>query len=180
MGKGRRGRPRAERARYPSGQAKPEGAGITGTALQRLRALGTNPILESQVGRLLFLGELELEQAQTAWRIAEIYGRYDRAMGRRRSAASPSYEIGHGLVRRGNGREESEDDAERKTTAVRRFGNLQAEIRLCPRGVKPAIEELCIEDRACPAGWLPQVKIALSILAEALGLRRRGQRSGND
>lgn len=170
MGKAKRGRPRADRARYPSGQAKPEGAGITGASLQRLRALGTNPQLETQVGRLLYLGEIELEQFRAAEHMAKIYGRYDWAMGRRRHVASPAYEVGH---RGDGGRWESWDEAERKATAVRKYGNLQYEIRLCPRGVKPALEELCIEDRACPAGWLPRVKIALDVLAEALGLRRR-------
>jgi len=169
MGKGKRGRPRADRPRYPSGKAKPEGAGITGTALQRLRALGTNPLLESPLGWLLYRGELGLEEWQAAGKIGEIYGRYDWAMGRRRSTASPSYEIGF----RGESNWESEDEAEAKATAVRRFGNLQAEIRLCPRGVKASIEELCVEGRACPPGWLPAVKIALNMLAESFGLRRR-------
>lgn len=169
MGKGKRGRPRADRARYPSGQVRPEGAGITSTQLQRLRALGTHPVLETQMGRLLFLGDLDIEQYRTAEHIAKLYGRYDRAIGRRRWAASPGYEIGH----RGDGRDESEDEAKRKAVAVRKFGALQAEMRLCPRGAKAAIEALCIDDQVCPAGWLPQVKIALDMLGEALGLRRR-------
>src|SRR5258706_13121886 len=169
MGKGKRGRPRADRPRYPSGRVKPESAGITGTALQRLRALGSNPLLETQVGRLLFLEELRPIDAQTAFRIAEIYGRYDRALGKPRSTFSPSYEVGRG---RDASLNESESQRARSESAARRFGALQAEIKLCPRGVKGALEELCIEDRPCPPGWLPAVKVALDILAVPLGIRR--------
>jgi hypothetical protein len=55
------------------------------------------------------------------------------------------------------------------------FDTLQAEIKLCPRGVRPALEELCVEDRACPPGWLPAVKIALRILAVTLGYSTEGE-----
>lgn len=170
MGKGKRGRPRSERERYPSGQVKPDSAGITTTALQRLRSLGTLPMLETQVGRLVFLGELTPLQMTTAHLIAEIYGRYDRAMGHRRSAASPAYEVGRG---RDTGLYESENERERAKAAKRAFGELQAEIRLCPRGIKPMLEELCVEDRLCPPYALPAVKIALDMLAVSLRLTRR-------
>jgi hypothetical protein len=169
MANRKRGRPPKDGPRYPSGQLKPESAGITGTALQRLRALGSNPLLETQVGRLLFLEELRPIDAQTAFRIAEIYGRYDRALGRHRSAHSPSYEVGRG---RDLGLLETESQRSRAESAARRFGALQAEIKLCPRGVKPALEELCVEDRPCPPGWLRAVKIALDMLAVPLGIRR--------
>jgi hypothetical protein len=165
----RRGRPKKPGPRFPGGQLKPESAGITATALQRLRALGSNPLLETQVGRLLFLEELRPIDAQTAFRIAEIYGRYDRALGRRRGCASPSYEVGRG---RDTGLHESDSERARAESAARRFGALQAEMRLCPRGVKGALEELCVEDRPCPPGWLPAVRIALDILAVPLGIRR--------
>ena len=165
----RRGRPKKPGRRFPGGQLKAETAGITVTSLQRLRSLGTLPMLETQVGRMLFLGELRPIDMDTAHRMAEIYGRYDRAMGRRRSAASPAYEAG----RAGRGAFESEDAAARAAAAMRAYGDLQAELRLCPRGVRAPLEELCVEDRPCPPGWLPAVKAALDVLAGALGLRRR-------
>lgn len=171
-----RGRPRKDRPRYPSGQVKAEGAGITGTALHRLRSLGTNQVLETQVGRMLFLGELDLTQAQTAWRVAEIYGRYDRAMGRRRTAASPAYESGRG---RDTGLAESDEEAERTRVAVRRFERLQDQLSdVCtwPRTARAALEELCVQDRAIPFEWFLEVKIALDRLAGPLGLR--GKRRG--
>lgn len=166
----RRGRPKKAGPRHPAGRLKAQSAGVTYTALQRLRALGTNQLLETEVGRLLFLDELTLEEARAAWTVAEIYGRYDRAMGRRRATASPSYEAGRG---RDPGLTESEDEAERSQRARRQWGRLQAAIAVCPRGVRPAVEELCIEDRACPAGWLPRVKLALELIALEMGIRRR-------
>jgi hypothetical protein len=165
----KRGRPRKSGVRSAGGRLK-ESAGITAAALHRLRQLGTNPILETEIGRLLFLDEITIDQAQAAWRIAEIYGRFDRAMGRRRSAASPSYEIGRG---RDTAAAESEEEAERTQAAVRRYGRLQEALAFCPRGAKPAIEAVCIDDQVCPPGWLPQVKIALTLLAVELGIRRR-------
>jgi hypothetical protein len=169
----RRGRPKKAGGRFPSGRLRPESAGVTYAALQRLRSLGTNQILETQVGRLLFLDELTLDQARAAWHIAEIYGRHDRAMGRRRAVASPSYEVGRG---RDTGLVESEDEAERVQRARRAYARLQAALAACPRGVKPALEELCIEDRACPAGWMPRVRLALDLIAIELGIRRRPAR----
>ncbi len=168
---GKKGRPKLkERARFPAGQIKPEGAGITGTQLHRLRSLGKYPILETQVGRLLFLGEIDELQARVAWKIAEIYGRYDSAIGRRRTTVSPAYEVGRSVS---YFPEVSSDEEERIRKAVKQFGHLQAEIALCPRGVRSALEELCIADGVCPAGWLPQVKIALDVLGREMGLRGR-------
>lgn len=174
MGKGKRGRPRADRPRYPSGQVKPVDPTITVAAWQRVRAhaarLSGMQIVGTQLGRLGFIGELNETEVATGLYIAEIYGRYDRAMGRRRSAASPSYEMGRG---RDHGSRITEAERLRNVAAVHHFGELQAEIRLCPRGVKSALEELCVEDRACPPTWLPAVKIALDVLAVSLRLTRR-------
>lgn len=170
MGRTKRGRPKKPGPRHPGGQLKQQDAGIPGASLQRLRALGTNPLIATQVGRLLYLGELTETEAAAAYRIGEIYGRYEQSIGRRRSVASPSYEAGRG---RDIGLTESDSAAARAESAARAFGALQADLALCPRGVRPAIEELCVEDRACPPGWLPVVKIALGILAVELGITRR-------
>lgn len=171
MGKG--GRPRKDGPRYPSGQIKPQAAGITGAQLHRMRRLSKDPILETQVGRLLFLEELTIEQARVAWKIGEIYGRYDRAMGRRRAAASPSYEVGRG---RDTVTQESGDEAERSQTAMRKFGALQAEIRVLwprrPGALRQALERLCVDDE-WPGGDLTGIRTVLDLLAVPLGLRGR-------
>jgi hypothetical protein len=50
----------------------------------------------SEIGRLSMLGELTARQTSAAYHVGEIYGRFEWLHGRRRSAASPSYEIGRG------------------------------------------------------------------------------------
>jgi hypothetical protein len=170
----KRGRPKKPGKRHPGGQLvqAPEGPSVA--AWQRIAAdavkLGLNPLIGTQLGRLGFIGTLTPVEVATGFRIAEIYGRYERAIGRRRSAASPSYEMGRG---RDTQAPESEEARERAQDAARAFGALQAEIALAPRGVRGPLEELCVEDRPCPPGWLPAVKIALGMLAEALGVKRR-------
>jgi hypothetical protein len=169
-----RGRPKKPGKRHPGGQLvqEPEGPSLAGWHRIREDAvkLGSNPLIATQLGRLGYAGALTPVEVATGFRIAEIYGRYDRSIGRRRSIASPSYELGRG---RDMAAQESEEARERAQGAARAFGALQAEIALCPRHIKGPIEELCVEDRACPPGWLPAVRIALGMLADALGIRRR-------
>jgi hypothetical protein len=50
-----------------------------------------NPQLGSEVGRLCFNDAITSIEAAAASRVAEIYGRYERTQGMRRSAASPTY-----------------------------------------------------------------------------------------
>jgi hypothetical protein len=170
----RRGRPKKPGKRHPGGQLvqEPEGPSLAGWHRIREDAvkLGSNPLIATELGRLGYTGALTSVEVATGFRIAEIYGRYDRSIGRRRSIASPSYELGRG---RDTAAVESEEARERAHGAARAFGALQAEIALCPRHVKSPLEELCVEDRICPPGWLPAVRIALGMLADALGIRRR-------
>ena len=50
-----------------------------------------NPQLGSEVGRLLFHGQITAVEAAAASQVAEIYARYERSQGLRRTVASPSY-----------------------------------------------------------------------------------------
>jgi hypothetical protein len=165
----KRGRPKKPGKRHPGGQLVQASDGPSIIALQRILSdavkLGLNPLIGTQLGRLGFTRALTPVEVATGFRIAEIYGRYERSIGRRRSVASPSYEMGRG---RDAGAPESADARETAHDAARDFGTLQAELKLCPRGVRMPLEELCVEDRACPPGWLPAVKIAFGILAGPL------------
>jgi hypothetical protein len=173
----KRGRPKKPGKRHPAGQLvqAPESPSVA--AWQRIATdavkLGLNPLIGTQLGRLGFLDILTPAEVATGFRIAEIYGRYERAIGRRRSVASPSYEMGRG---RDTAAPESEEARERAQDAARAFGALQAEMALAPRGVRGALEELCVEDRPCPPGWLPAVKVALGMLGAALGVKRATKR----
>ena len=46
--------------------------------------------------RLIDACDLDDVETRAGFRLAEVWGRYDFAMGRRRQAASPSYEAGRG------------------------------------------------------------------------------------
>jgi hypothetical protein len=173
VGKGKRGRPKKPGKRHPGGQLVQEPEGPSATAFKRVIddsvKLSAGALLGTQLGRLGFLKALTPAEVATGFRIAMIYGAYERSIGRRRSAASPSYEIGRG---RDAAAPESEEAIERARMAARAFGALQAEIKLCPRNVRAALEELCVEDRACLPGCLLAVRVALGMLAEPLGVKR--------
>ena len=166
----KRGRRRKAGERYPSGDLKGEYGGITATALQRLRSLGTHPMLETEVGRLLFLDELTPLEATTAFRIAEIYGRYDWSVGRRRSVASPVYEMGRQASAEGA---DSEFEERRRVQAKKDFSALAAILRVPGRGLRAAIEELCVDNRFIPPTWRPPIRAILHVVALELGLRQR-------
>jgi hypothetical protein len=94
----------------------------------------------SEIGRLSMLGELTPRQTSAAYHVGEIYGRFEWLHGRRRSAASPSYEIGRGRAL--NGRDHSEDAAIEAD-----FTELIREIPERPRELAAILEGLCTEDQ---------------------------------
>lgn len=167
------GRPRLAGERWPSGRLRPDRASITAAHLQRLRAVSNDPLLGSQIGRLLFLGLLSQQEADAAWKVAEIYGRWHRAMGIKPAAVSPAYQRGYGIGKAGD----SDDDLRRHRRAVRRFDDLIAEIDAMETGrmhrLRLALERLCVHDAAPEPGAMRQVKQALGALARTMGLARR-------
>lgn len=173
------GRHREIGERYPGGKLKPrrtlkpQTEPITGALWQRIRQhgkqLNLDPRIYTQLSRLNFFGELTIAMTAAGFRIAEIYGKYERYKGLRRWTRSPSYESSWG---QGGADEELlgadmmkqiEDRIRAATTA---FENLvgRGEDRyfdkklglvvrppipgLIPRRLLPHIEALCVEDRA--------------------------------
>jgi hypothetical protein len=70
---GKRGRPRKEGERYPSGQIRPA-IYVTGNQYQRLRMITRDPLLGTELGRLGFLGELSPVEVEVGFTIARIQG----------------------------------------------------------------------------------------------------------
>jgi hypothetical protein len=140
------------------------------TAWQRLRQLGTNPLIATEVGRLTFRGDLSSLQADTAFAIARIYGAHDRAIGARRWPASPVYETGRGRDAR-----LFEDDAERGRSerAMAAFDALTDELRKIGKPVMSVVVGLAVDDAAVPPGMMAVAKAALDQLAPVVGMRRR-------
>lgn len=166
----KRGRPKLERQRYPSGQVRPADAGVTGTSWHRLRQLGTDPRIATEVGRLAYRGDISETESEVAVMIARIFGRHDRAIGARRFPASHDYEMG-----RGSGKIDHEDEwqAEFNAAAMDMWGDLKAAMEPIQPIVRAALIELAVEDRTLPPMMLPEVRRALDSLAAPLGLKRR-------
>jgi hypothetical protein len=100
-----------------------------------------NPQLGSEVGRLFFHGQITDVEAAAASQVAEIYGRYERSQGLRRTVASPSYESG---IDDCDFNEENPDDLLRARRAKRYFHELQ---RAIPSFTARAVlEQLCVDD----------------------------------
>jgi hypothetical protein len=174
------GRSKRRGERFPGGKLRPGQGGDPVAVWQRARLewvrAGRDPQGATQLGRLGIIGELNESEVAAGFKIAEVYGRYESSIGRRRTAASPSYEVGRG-------REQvSETDAERdRARTVRRaFDALSGELagaeRQCGRGLKDAVEAVCVEDRVCPAGRLGDVRLALDLIAAHFRLDRRRER----
>lgn len=165
----KRGRPRQPRARYPSGQIRPEEPGISFAELKRAQATGKHPWTGTQLGILLYRGDISLEQYDTGRRIEAIYDAYRRAVGTNPNAASPGFELGRGQ----SPSYETEDQAAVAVAATSDYQYLTGLLSQLPGRIRPAIEDLCVNDRACPPGMLSAVKMSLDMLAPALGLKRR-------
>ena len=73
--------------------------------------------------RLIDARDLDDVETRAGFRLAEVWGRYDFAMGRRRQAASPSYEAGRGR----DAANESDAESRRSIRARRtRIGSTSA------------------------------------------------------
>lgn len=166
----RRNKRRKSGARYPCGKLRPgtEG-GVTLTLWQRIRAdglrLGADPKLGTELGRLGLIGELTGPQVTAGFRVAEFYGRFERAHGRKRGMASPSYEMGYG-----RGENDKEDGACASPgkkgcgCATCRFDNLQK--ALPTPAIRDLVERLCVDNEVVPSSvYLEPVRLALDYLA---------------
>jgi hypothetical protein len=159
----KRGRPKKREA--PAG-VEPIAPAAWARIRQMVAAGALDPIHATEIGRLSYLGEITASQAAAGFRIAEIYGRYERSIGRRRSARSPSYEIGFGP-----GAEEvaNEVEAARARSAAREWARLQDLIPPFPPIAKALLEALCVEDHAISQLHLPGVCTLLDRVAAAFG-----------
>jgi hypothetical protein len=101
-----------------------------------------NSQLGSEVGRLLFHGRITDVEAAAASQVADIYSRYERSQGLRRTPASPSYVNG---IDHSDFDEENSDDVLRARRAKRHFHKLQMAIPT-PRA-RTVLEQLCVDDR---------------------------------
>ena len=90
--------PLKDRARYPSGKAKPDNSDPVLRVKQLVEvAKRTMPIFDGPIGRLHLMKELTAQDVAAADYYVRRRARYDVVMGLpRRSAASPAYEAHRG------------------------------------------------------------------------------------
>src|ERR1700674_3506019 len=93
MTKHRAGRPRKAGPRQPCGHLKSSGAEPPSPAqIKRIQTgllkSSTEQLLGDEVGRLYFHKLLTERQVSAAFRVADVYGRFERLHGRRRSSAT--------------------------------------------------------------------------------------------
>jgi hypothetical protein len=117
----------------------------------------------------LFEKKLNDREAAAAFKVGEIYARYERLHVRRRSALSSSYSIGRsGAPELAEERMNPEEIARPRQARARRRG------RLCrPAGRDPGLpgrsilEALCVENQHVPEVGLPEVRWTLERIAKA-------------
>lgn len=159
------GRPPKPGARYPSGKLKPtQEARIAPALIHRIRdhagTMGIDRRLGSEVGRLLMLEQLTGLEAGAAWRMAEVYGRYERFHGITRTTRSPSYESGMA----GGGT--SGHDGTEHEAAKDAFLTLRNHLRPFSYFHVQELERLCVDDRYVGPAALADVKPILHRMAK--------------
>lgn len=171
----KKGRNRKQGERYRSGDLRPTGEPLAPAAWQRqlqaARLKIIDPKFGSELGRLQAAKELTATQVTAGERIGEIYGRYERFSGKRRSAKSPSYESGLGSIGAADDRlSQEERDRMQKIEgdAFRAFQALSGYMQHFPRDLRAMIEHLCVDDRALNPTRLSEIRQALGHLAEKL------------
>lgn len=156
---------------------------IAPAAWDRIRRLVARGAIEaihgSQIGRLSYFGELTATEASAAFRVGEIYGRYDRVvLEKRRSARSPSYEMGFsGQTPEGQQRNRRLSEEEEHRIATRNFQDLRSQLPEFPRELRARIEDLCVEDTPISSTDLADVRIILGKLAAYFGIVSAGKNS---
>lgn len=134
-----------------------EPMGRPGALWQRALAMG-DPKLGCEIGRLHFAHKMTATEVEMAAHAAQIYGRYERTVGLKRSNRSPSYEVGYG-----GGGEVAEND--RDAQARRSWSELQSQLPLSPPWLQGVFEHLVVEDRHIGDEHLVEVRALLQELA---------------
>jgi hypothetical protein len=165
-----RGRPRKSGERTPCGALKRHDDGISVAMWQRIKAdgirLGMDPRLGTQLGRLGVIGDLSAAQVTAGFRVAEIYRKFERHHGRRRSIRSPTYNESC------RGRSTAGEPGQGQIIAAGRdFLALQDLLSPYPTGARAALEGLCVDDLIAPTWLMFEVRRILSRLARAWMIR---------
>ena len=173
----KRGRPRHNGERYPGGRLRP-GHYRSDTQIRRIvdqgLALGLDPMLGSQAGRLRLQGHLNDRHLAVIDYIGRVYGRYELQAGLQRRTQSPAYAASKhpaasGPIGEAAGVVIGEEQA---AEARADFLALQQIMAGFPGDARAVIERLCVDDLHVPAGFVPDLIVLLERIDAALGGRR--------
>lgn len=126
------------------------------------------PIHASEIARLAQHGEITSTEAAAAFRVGEIYGRYERCVGCARSARSPSYEMGYSGHPPENQQERDEEQDRAEQDATKAWLSLQGMLSKMVVGASELrrLEELCVQNEAISPPDVQTVRKILENLAQ--------------
>lgn len=175
----KRGRPRERGERQPNGDRRRSTipANLRSEAqFQRLKqnavALGLDPMMTSQAGRLFCTGMITARHMATIEYISKVYAAHARHVGKEmtRRLRSPSHEPSTNRAER---LDEDFDTTSDALTAKLEFEQLRDIIPELPREARDCIERLCVDDEAIPTPWIASLCVLLTMIEEC----RSGERS---
>lgn len=136
----------------------------------------------TEIARLHHFGLITPTEAAAAFRIAEIYSRWDKCLGRARSARSPSFELGFGGSVPENQKaadQKDADDIKREKDAREKWDALEEKFNKL--NVTPSerrrIEELCAQNEAIGSIELSDIRPILAGLAQEFRVVTAGKNS---
>lgn len=179
----RKGRPRKDRARYPSGKLKAVEGEQPWTRWRRIKdyaiKLGAHPDIGSVLGRLSICKKISDREAAAGVWIAETMGAYERFAGiPAPTTASPAYErsyraaFGGPMGNPGRKRNETIGDYEHRVRkAEKAYKRLWKVLPEKPDPVSSFIIDLCCNDLEIPESQWQQVVPILQKVAKEVGFR---------
>lgn len=134
--------------------------GVAPTTFFRIREhgirLAVDPRLTTVLGQMGLFNELSAGEVDAGFRIAEIYGRFERLTGApRRAAASPSYDRGFGQ----GGKDVDEERRQKQERRARKeFDKLQ--LMMPSDWARDVLEAVCV-DNVRPVTWMDKRSLPL-------------------
>lgn len=134
-------------------------------------AIGADARCATQLSLLSMAGELTASQVTAGFKVAEIYGKFERAKQQKRSTASPSYQRAFGDPNAGEDQLHIIDLVKlekRIQRATNDWKLLQAKIEhrmVDPRRARELLERVCVEDRPAFTYEYQDLRYCLNVLA---------------
>jgi hypothetical protein len=151
--------------------------------LKAMLSTAEDPLYASEVGRLVFAGEVTRSQAEVGFRIRETYQRWHRSQRMRPSAKSANLESGYSGGADVAEERLSHDQVELLEDETARieanFNAVRDEIMACPRNLRSAVLDVCVYDTATNPAMYEDLRRFLTRMAHFFvrgGKPRKGKK----